>query len=134
VQDNNDGTAAQPVVAAVQLEGFEEEIADGLDVVQDDSLLKYISLARDTLWPGGILRKAPPRSAAERGIKMLIVQRGKDAAGSSLRISSADNITCQIRDEGSSWFSLGVRAVLDEKLVYSSSLQALYILDNIYLC
>jgi hypothetical protein len=29
VQDNNDGTAAQPVVAAVQLEGFEEEIADG---------------------------------------------------------------------------------------------------------
>jgi hypothetical protein len=64
---------------------------------------------------------------------MLIVQRGKDAAGSSLRISSADNITCQIRDEGisflrfltrSSWFSLGVRAVLDEKLVYSSSLQA----------
>jgi hypothetical protein len=55
------------------------------------------------------------------GIEMLIVQRGKDAAGSSLRLTR------------SSWFSLGVRAVLDEKLVYSSSLQALYILDNIYL-
>jgi sorting nexin-25 len=57
------------VVVLHQLLGgtIERKVRDGArGLVQDDSLLKYISLARDTLWPGGILRKAPPRSAAER--------------------------------------------------------------------
>lgn len=31
VQDDDDGAAAEPVIAAVELEGFEEEVADGFD-------------------------------------------------------------------------------------------------------
>jgi hypothetical protein len=39
------------------------------------------------------------------GIKMLIIQRSKDATGSSLRISSADDIARQIWDERSQDYS-----------------------------
>lgn len=35
-------------------------------LVQDDSLLRYLTLARETLWPGGVLRQIPPRSTADR--------------------------------------------------------------------
>ncbi|KAJ5429131.1 PX-associated sorting nexin 13 [Penicillium cf. griseofulvum] len=57
------------VVVLHQLLGgtIERKVRDGArSLVQDDSLLKYLSLARDTLWPGGVLRKAPPRSVADR--------------------------------------------------------------------
>jgi len=35
-------------------------------LIQDDSLLRYLSLAQDTLWPGGVLRKPPTRSVSDR--------------------------------------------------------------------
>ncbi|KAJ5129239.1 uncharacterized protein N7515_005278 [Penicillium bovifimosum] len=57
------------VVVLHQLLGgtIERKVREGTrDLVKDDSLLKYIALARDTLWPGGVLRKVPPRSAADR--------------------------------------------------------------------
>lgn len=57
------------VVVLHQLLGgtIERKVRDGArGLIQDDSLLKYISLARDLMWPGGVLRKAAPRSAAER--------------------------------------------------------------------
>jgi len=56
------------VVVLHQLLGgtIERKVRDGArGLVQDDSLLKYIALARDTMWPGGVLRKVPPRSAAD---------------------------------------------------------------------
>ena len=34
--------------------------------VQEDSVLKYISLIKDTMWPEGKLREARPRTAAEK--------------------------------------------------------------------
>ncbi|KAJ5772845.1 hypothetical protein N7457_007741 [Penicillium paradoxum] len=57
------------VVVLHQLLGgtIERKVRDGArGLVQDDSLLKYLNLARDTLWPGGVLRKVPPRSVADR--------------------------------------------------------------------
>ena len=57
------------VVVLHQLLGgtIERKVRDGArGIVQDDSLVKYISLARDLMWPGGVLRKTPPRSAADR--------------------------------------------------------------------
>lgn len=57
------------VVVLHQLLGgtIERKVRDGArGLVQDDSLLKYISLARDTMWPGGVLRKVPPRSVGDR--------------------------------------------------------------------
>ncbi|KAJ5799164.1 uncharacterized protein N7518_001232 [Penicillium psychrosexuale] len=57
------------VVVLHQLLGgtIERKVREGArGLVQDESLLKYLALARDTLWPGGVLRKAPPRSAADR--------------------------------------------------------------------
>lgn len=57
------------VVVLHQLLGgtIERKVREGVrGLVQDDSLLKYIALGRDVMWPGGVLRKAPPRSAADR--------------------------------------------------------------------
>lgn len=57
------------VVVLHQLLGgtIERKVRDGVrGLVQDDSLLKYIALGRDVMWPGGVLRKAPARSAADR--------------------------------------------------------------------
>ncbi|KAJ5466886.1 hypothetical protein N7475_004638 [Penicillium sp. IBT 31633x] len=57
------------VVVLHQLLGgtIERKVRDGArGLTQDESLLKYISLARDTIWPGGVLRKVPPRSATDR--------------------------------------------------------------------
>lgn len=34
--------------------------------VQDESLLRYISLVRDSMWPGGVLRETKARTASER--------------------------------------------------------------------
>ncbi|KAJ5587913.1 uncharacterized protein N7459_003678 [Penicillium hispanicum] len=57
------------VVVLHQLLGgtIERKIRDSAHAYfQDDSILRYINLARDTLWPGGVLRKVPPRSASDR--------------------------------------------------------------------
>ncbi|KAJ6004111.1 hypothetical protein N7522_005756 [Penicillium canescens] len=57
------------VVVLHQLLGgtIERKVRDGArGLTQDDSLLRYLALARDTMWPGGILRKVPPRSAVDR--------------------------------------------------------------------
>ena len=35
-------------------------------LVQDDSLLRYLTLARDSMWPGGVLRQPIMRTASER--------------------------------------------------------------------
>ncbi|KAJ5761913.1 uncharacterized protein N7511_005295 [Penicillium nucicola] len=57
------------VVVLHQLLGgtIERKVREGArGFTQDDSLLRYLSLARDTMWPGGVLRKVPPRSAVDR--------------------------------------------------------------------
>ena len=57
------------VVVLHQLLGgtIERKVRDGArGLTQDDSLLRYLALARDTMWPGGVLRKVPPRSAVDR--------------------------------------------------------------------
>jgi sorting nexin-25 len=57
------------VVVLHQLLGgtIERKVRDGArSLVQDDSLLRYLALARDSLWPGGVLRKFTPRSGPER--------------------------------------------------------------------
>ncbi|KAJ5568780.1 hypothetical protein N7450_011266 [Penicillium hetheringtonii] len=57
------------VVVLHQLLGgtIERKVRDGArSLAQDESLLKYISLARDSLWPDGVLRKFQPRSPADR--------------------------------------------------------------------
>lgn len=57
------------VVVLHQLLGgtIERKVRDSArSLVQDDSLLRYLTLARDTLWPGGVLRKVPPRSTPDR--------------------------------------------------------------------
>jgi sorting nexin-25 len=57
------------VVVLHQLLGgtIERKVRDGArSLVQDDSLLRYLALARDSLWPGGVLRKFSPRSGPER--------------------------------------------------------------------
>jgi sorting nexin-25 len=57
------------VVVLHQLLGgtIERKVRDGArGLTQDDSLLRYLALARDTMWPGGVLRKVPPRSSVDR--------------------------------------------------------------------
>lgn len=57
------------VVVLHQLLGgtIERKVRDGArSLTQDDSLLKYISLARDSLWPDGVLRQFLPRSPGDR--------------------------------------------------------------------
>lgn len=57
------------VVVLHQLLGgtIERKVRDGArSLVQDESLLRYISLAKEHMWPGGILRERKPRTAAER--------------------------------------------------------------------
>ncbi|KAJ5112171.1 hypothetical protein N7532_000216 [Penicillium argentinense] len=57
------------VVVLHQLLGgtIERKVRDSArQLVQDDSLLKYIGLAKDSLWPEGVLRKFVPRTPAER--------------------------------------------------------------------
>jgi sorting nexin-25 len=34
--------------------------------VQDESLLRYLALAKDTMWPGGVLRENPVRSSSQK--------------------------------------------------------------------
>lgn len=40
------------------------DFAKGL--IQEDSLLRYIDLAKETMWPGGVMRQSKPRSASEK--------------------------------------------------------------------
>ena len=57
------------VVVLHQLLGgtIERKVRDGARLlIQDDSLLRYISLAKDTLWPDGLLRENKTRSTSER--------------------------------------------------------------------
>ncbi|KAL4896372.1 PXA domain-containing protein [Aspergillus ambiguus] len=57
------------VVVLHQLLGgtIERKVRDGArSLVQDDSLLRYLSLVKDTLWPGGVLRENKTRTASER--------------------------------------------------------------------
>ncbi|PKY00930.1 intermediate filament protein [Aspergillus campestris IBT 28561] len=57
------------VVVLHQLLGgtIERKVRDGARLlIQDDSLLRYISLAKDTLWPDGLLRENKTRSVSER--------------------------------------------------------------------
>ncbi|KAJ5684786.1 uncharacterized protein N7477_001131 [Penicillium maclennaniae] len=57
------------VVVLHQLLGgtIERKVRDGArSLIQDESLLRYLTLARDSLWPGGVLRKFTPRSGPER--------------------------------------------------------------------
>ncbi|RAL09294.1 putative intermediate filament protein (Mdm1) [Aspergillus homomorphus CBS 101889] len=57
------------VVVLHQLLGgtIERKVREGArSLVQDDSLLRYVSLARDTMWPGGTLRQSKVRTAPER--------------------------------------------------------------------
>ncbi|GES65140.1 intermediate filament [Aspergillus terreus] len=57
------------VVVLHQLLGgtIERKVREGArSLVQDESLLRYLSLAKDTLWPGGVFRENKIRSASER--------------------------------------------------------------------
>ncbi|KAL2802810.1 PXA domain-containing protein [Aspergillus granulosus] len=57
------------VVVLHQLLGgtIERKVREGArSFVQDDHLLRYLSLAKDTLWPGGVLRESKVRTASER--------------------------------------------------------------------
>lgn len=57
------------VVVLHQLLGgtIERKVRDGArSLGQNENLLKYISLARDALWPDGVLRKFQPRAGAEK--------------------------------------------------------------------
>ncbi|KAJ5151828.1 hypothetical protein N7492_010123 [Penicillium capsulatum] len=57
------------VVVLHQLLGgtIERKVRDGARTLfREDSLLRYLALARDTLWPGGVLRQVPPRSTPDR--------------------------------------------------------------------
>ncbi|PYI01750.1 intermediate filament protein [Aspergillus sclerotiicarbonarius CBS 121057] len=57
------------VVVLHQLLGgtIERKVREGArSLVQDDSLLRYFSLVRDTMWPGGVLRQSKVRTASER--------------------------------------------------------------------
>ncbi|OJJ49541.1 hypothetical protein ASPZODRAFT_138929 [Penicilliopsis zonata CBS 506.65] len=38
----------------------------GRSLVQDDSLLRFLSLAKETMWPGGVLREAKVRTLSEK--------------------------------------------------------------------
>ncbi|RAL00250.1 putative intermediate filament protein (Mdm1) [Aspergillus ibericus CBS 121593] len=57
------------VVVLHQLLGgtIERKVREGArSLIQDDSLLRYLSLVRDTMWPGGVLRQGRVRTASER--------------------------------------------------------------------
>ncbi|RAK73936.1 putative intermediate filament protein (Mdm1) [Aspergillus fijiensis CBS 313.89] len=57
------------VVVLHQLLGgtIERKVRDGArSLVQDDSLLRYLALAKDTMWPGGTLRQSKVRTPPER--------------------------------------------------------------------
>jgi sorting nexin-25 len=57
------------VVVLHQLLGgtIERKVREGArSFVQDEYLLRYLALARDTLWPGGVLRENKVRTASER--------------------------------------------------------------------
>ncbi|XRM41624.1 tRNA (guanine-N(7)-)-methyltransferase (tRNA(m7G46)-methyltransferase) [Aspergillus tubingensis] len=57
------------VVVLHQLLGgtIERKVREGArSLVQDDSLLRYITLIKDTMWPGGVLRQSRVRTASER--------------------------------------------------------------------
>ncbi|KAL2794273.1 PXA domain-containing protein [Aspergillus keveii] len=57
------------VVVLHQLLGgtIERKVREGArSFVQDEHLLRYLALARDTLWPGGVLRENKVRTASER--------------------------------------------------------------------
>lgn len=57
------------VVVLHQLLGgtIERKVREGTrSLFQDESLLRYIHLARDTMWPGGVLRQNTPRTPLQR--------------------------------------------------------------------
>lgn len=57
------------VVVLHQLLGgtIERKVREGArSLVQDEPLLRYLALARETLWPGGSLRQSKVRTASER--------------------------------------------------------------------
>lgn len=57
------------VVVLHQLLGgtIERKVREGSrSLIQDDSLLRYLSLARDYFWPAGVLRVPPARSPSDR--------------------------------------------------------------------
>ena len=57
------------VVVLHQLLGgtIERKVREGArSLVQDESLLRYINLARDTMWPGGVLRETSVRTPSQR--------------------------------------------------------------------
>lgn len=57
------------VVVLHQLLGgtIERKVREGArSFVQDESLLRYIHLARDTMWPGGVLRQNTVRTPSQR--------------------------------------------------------------------
>ncbi|KAL2815425.1 PXA domain-containing protein [Aspergillus cavernicola] len=57
------------VVVLHQLLGgtIERKVREGArSLIQDEHLLRYITLAKDTLWPGGVLRENKVRTASER--------------------------------------------------------------------
>ena len=57
------------VVVLHQLLGgtIERKVREGArSLVQDESLLRYINLARDTMWPGGVLRQTTVRTPSQR--------------------------------------------------------------------
>lgn len=57
------------VVVLHQLLGgtIERKVREGArSLFQDESLLRYINLARDMIWPGGVLRKNTPRAPSQR--------------------------------------------------------------------
>ncbi|KAF7158113.1 hypothetical protein CNMCM6106_004435 [Aspergillus hiratsukae] len=57
------------VVVLHQLLGgtIERKVREGArSLVQDESLLRYLSMAKETMWPGGVLRENKVRTASER--------------------------------------------------------------------
>lgn len=57
------------VVVLHQLLGgtIERKVRDGArSLLQEDSLMRYVNLAKENLWPDGVLRKFLPRSVADR--------------------------------------------------------------------
>ncbi|PYH95864.1 intermediate filament protein [Aspergillus ellipticus CBS 707.79] len=57
------------VVVLHQLLGgtIERKVREGArSLVQDDSILRYLTLAKDTMWPGGVIRQSKVRTASER--------------------------------------------------------------------
>ncbi|KAJ5935881.1 hypothetical protein N7454_005179 [Penicillium verhagenii] len=57
------------VVVLHQLLGgtIERKVRDSArSLFQDESMMRYLAIARDSMWPGGVLRKFLPRSMADR--------------------------------------------------------------------